>query len=71
MQRVSNDGEIEKVSAGQSKSSWLGLWSQTSDEHRGRWAAEEAVVRDRTARAKELLTDVQPSQSFMASLINA
>ncbi|KAI2462805.1 hypothetical protein F4781DRAFT_172503 [Annulohypoxylon bovei var. microspora] len=53
---------------------WLaGLWGEGSVEHviRGRWAAEEDVVRDRTRRAMEVLEDVEAPRPGFLSMFSA
>ncbi|KAI1212661.1 uncharacterized protein F4807DRAFT_413926 [Annulohypoxylon truncatum] len=50
---------------------WLaGLWGEGCAEHvvRGRWAAEENVVKERTRRAMEVLEDVEaPKAGFLSA----
>lgn len=54
--------------------SWLGLWSDSGNgkkskkaDEAGRWAAEAAVVKERSRRAQDLLEDiVQPGQGLSA-----
>ncbi|XDG07694.1 hypothetical protein ABKA04_007309 [Annulohypoxylon sp. FPYF3050] len=68
--------ERDREAAEQTKAGggWLaGLWGEGSVEHvmRGRWAAEESVVKERTKRAMEVLEDVEPPKTGFLSMFTA
>lgn len=52
---------------------WLGLWSsgQATTDDRGRWAAEENLVRERIGRAQELLDELDAPSSGVRALFSA
>ncbi|KJZ75207.1 hypothetical protein HIM_05401 [Hirsutella minnesotensis 3608] len=61
--------EEEKKKYG-SKSTMFSLWSGAK-EPESRWAAEEAVVKERLRRTKELMEDLTPPESGIASWFRA
>ncbi|KXJ93812.1 hypothetical protein Micbo1qcDRAFT_158698 [Microdochium bolleyi] len=71
--RLARD-ELDKQALSEAKrqksGSWLGLWShETPDkaEDAGRWAAEQAVVEERSRRARDLLEDLEaPGEGISA-----
>ncbi|KAH9889202.1 hypothetical protein F4778DRAFT_395166 [Xylariomycetidae sp. FL2044] len=61
-----------------STSSWLGLWGQrdtpegeAAAKAAGRWAAEEKVVKERKRRAQEVMEELEPPPSGLASIFTA
>ncbi|KAI1454054.1 hypothetical protein F4805DRAFT_334851 [Annulohypoxylon moriforme] len=70
--REERDREAQK--SAKAGSGWLaGLWGEGNVEHvmRGRWAAEEDVVKERTRRAMEVLEDVEAPKAGFLSLFTA
>ncbi|KAI0475888.1 hypothetical protein GGR56DRAFT_674407 [Xylariaceae sp. FL0804] len=73
--------EETTAAANQDQSSWLGgLWgggggrptkAEEAEATAGRWAAEEAVVRERARRAQELLEDLAPPETGFGSIFKA
>ncbi|KHO01378.1 uncharacterized protein MAM_00379 [Metarhizium album ARSEF 1941] len=56
---VSRLAKVEDASSGDSKSRLFSFWGSSQDAP-GRWAAEAAVVEERTRRTRELMEDVAP-----------
>ncbi|KAI0531593.1 hypothetical protein GGR58DRAFT_493140 [Xylaria digitata] len=54
-------------------STWFSLWGAGRGERDtpGRWAAEEAVVKERTRRAQEVLDDLETPNTPLSSLFTA
>lgn len=67
--------------AARSSAGWFGLWNSgkaappgegEGDEAGGRWAAEQKVVRERTARAQKILEDLQkPTSGLVSAFLKA
>lgn len=68
--RLAREEAEGKTTGTSSSGSWLaGLWGDGKPEDtRGRWAAEEKVVKDRARRAQEVLDESQTPKSGLGSL---
>ena len=62
--------EEAKKDSSSSTSSMFSFWGGSQDVE-GRWAAEEAVVQERTRRTKEIMEDVAPPASGLMSIFKA
>ncbi|KAF5682151.1 major facilitator superfamily transporter [Fusarium circinatum] len=68
--KLAREEELQQAKAS-TQSSVFSFWSATPPSAEDRWTAEEAVVRERVRRTRELIEDLTPAGPNIASLFKA
>ncbi|GAW15622.1 hypothetical protein ANO14919_050380 [Xylariales sp. No.14919] len=71
--RLAREEREKEAQSTPTTSTWFGLWGGDGKRETtaGRWAAEEAVVKERTRRAQEILEDLEVPNSPLGSVFAA
>jgi hypothetical protein len=68
--KLAKEEELQQAKAS-TQSGVFSFWSATPPSAEDRWTAEEAVVRERVRRTRELIEDLTPAGPNIASLFKA